>query len=49
MKTVDIGAPQFAMHSIREMMATTDAYYYKEFFKQFFTSYMAVKGQLLQN
>ena len=48
-KTVDIGAPQLAMHSIREMCGTTDTYYYKELFKQFFKSWGEVQGDLLKH
>lgn len=47
MKTVDIGSPQLAMHSIREMCGTTDTYYYKELFREFFDSFTDVSGDLL--
>lgn len=35
-RVVDVGAPQFSMHSCREMMGTDDAYYYYSFMKAFF-------------
>ena len=37
-KTVDVGIPQLAMHSIRELCGVADLYYYKKFFEQFFLS-----------
>jgi len=38
-KTADIGVPQLAMHSIREMCGVVDLYHYKRFFEEFFKSY----------
>jgi aspartyl aminopeptidase len=35
-RVVDVGAPQFAMHSCREMMGADDAFYYYSFMKAFF-------------
>lgn len=35
-KTVDVGIPQLAMHSIREMCGVVDLYHYKNFFEEFF-------------
>lgn len=35
-RVIDIGAPQFAMHSIRELMGTDDAHYYYHLMKAFF-------------
>lgn len=35
-RIVDIGAPQFSMHSCRELMGTDDAFYYYSFLKSFF-------------
>jgi aspartyl aminopeptidase len=37
-KTVDVGIPQLAMHSIRELCGVVDLYYYRKFFEQFFLS-----------
>mmetsp|Transcript_7161 Transcript_7161/g.5138 ORF Transcript_7161/g.5138 Transcript_7161/m.5138 type:complete len:96 (+) Transcript_7161:1193-1480(+) len=34
-KTVDIGAPQFAMHSIRETCGSVDLLYYQKLFEVF--------------
>lgn len=38
-KTADVGVPQLAMHSIREMCGVVDLYYYRKFFEEFFRSY----------
>ena len=46
-KSVDIGIPQFAMHSIREVLGICDLYYYKSLFEEFFKSFEEVKGNLL--
>ena len=35
-KTLDIGAPQFAMHSIREMAGAKDAWYLYLLLQEFF-------------
>ena len=37
-KTVDVGVPTFAMHSIRELAGRWDAFYLYRVFKQFFDS-----------
>ena len=37
-KTIDVGVPTFAMHSIREMAGTTDAYALYEVLRQFYLS-----------
>lgn len=49
MKTVDIGAPQLAMHSCREMSGTTDTIYYHRLFAEFFRSFKEVAGDLLDH
>jgi aspartyl aminopeptidase len=38
-KTADVGVPQFAMHSIREMCGVVDLYHYRKFFEEFLRSY----------
>jgi aspartyl aminopeptidase len=35
-KTVDIGAPQWGMHSIRETCGVLDSFYYFKLFTSFF-------------
>jgi aspartyl aminopeptidase len=45
-KTVDIGIPQLAMHSIREMCGVLDLLYYRNFFEEFFSSYEELIGNL---
>ena len=46
-KTIDIGAPQLAMHSIRETCGVIDLLYYKRLFAVFFTSYYELSENLL--
>lgn len=46
-KTIDIGAPQLAMHSIRETCGVIDLLYYKKLFAVFFTSYYDLAEHLL--
>jgi aspartyl aminopeptidase len=46
-KTADIGIPQFAMHSIREMCGVVDLYHYRRFFEEFFKSYEDCVGDLI--
>jgi aspartyl aminopeptidase len=38
-KTVDIGAPQLSMHSIRETMGVIDLKHYKDLFSTFLNDY----------
>lgn len=47
-KTVDIGAPQLSMHSIRETCGVVDLLYYKYLFSCFFTSYANLSQDLLR-
>jgi aspartyl aminopeptidase len=47
-KTVDIGMPQWAMHSIREMCGTVDLYYYRTLFEEFYLNYENVVGNLIK-
>jgi len=46
-KTIDIGAPQLAMHSIRETCGVVDLLYYKKLFAVFLTSYFELSESLL--
>ncbi|RUS90324.1 hypothetical protein EGW08_001922 [Elysia chlorotica] len=46
MQTIDVGAPQLAMHSIREMGATTDVDYAIRLFDGFFRLYPEVQASL---
>ena len=46
-KTIDIGAPQLAMHSIRETCGVVDLLYYEKLFAVFFTSYYDLASPLL--
>ena len=47
LKTVDIGAPMFGMHSIRETCGAVDLIYYKRLFDSFYKNYSAVQTNLL--
>ncbi len=47
MKTVDIGAPQLSMHSIRELMGTVDLLYYRNLYASFYTNYESISHDLL--
>ena len=46
-KTIDIGAPSLAMHSIREMCGVVDLLYYKRLFGVFFDEYSELSDPLL--
>ena len=46
-KTIDIGAPQLAMHSIRETCGVVDLLYYQKLFAVFFQEYSELAGDLL--
>ena len=45
-KTVDIGIPQFAMHSIRELCGVADLLHYRKLFEEFWSSYEKAVGNL---
>jgi aspartyl aminopeptidase len=47
-KTADIGIPQFAMHSVREMCGVCDLEYYRRFFEGFFLDYENCVGDLIK-
>ena len=47
-KSVDVGIPQFAMHSIREQLGIVDLFYYRTIFEEFFKNYEKVKGNILR-
>lgn len=49
MKVVDIGAPQLAMHSVREFAGTTDTLYYHKLFAGFFRDFEEVAQDLLDH
>jgi len=44
-KTVDIGAPQLSMHSIREMCGVIDLKYYRDLFAVFLNQYSELYHQ----
>ena len=46
-KTIDIGAPQLSMHSIRETCGVIDLLYYKFLFNTFFNNYTSISHSLL--
>ncbi|CAL1536040.1 unnamed protein product [Lymnaea stagnalis] len=46
MQTIDVGAPQFAMHSIRETGATTDVVHAVKLFEGFFRFYPEIQSSL---
>jgi len=46
-KSVDVGIPQFCMHSIREYLGVVDLFYYKNVFEEFFKSFESVRGNLI--
>ena len=46
-KTIDIGAPQLAMHSIRETCGVIDLLYYKKLFAVFMQEYTTLSENLL--
>ena len=46
-KTIDIGAPQLGMHSIRETCGVVDLLYYKKLFAVFFDEFTELSETLL--
>jgi aspartyl aminopeptidase len=48
-KTVDLGAPQLAMHSAREFCGVLDTYYMHNLMVEFLNHFDDVKGELLKN
>jgi aspartyl aminopeptidase len=46
MRTIDVGIPQLAMHSVREMCGVDDVLSSYELFKAFFMEYESVNGSL---
>jgi len=48
-KTVDIGAPQFGMHSISETCGVLDSFYYLKLFEEFLKSYETLKHDWFDN
>jgi len=46
-KTIDIGAPQLSMHSIRETCGVVDLMYYGQLFGTFFRDYTKLSHDLL--
>jgi len=45
-RTVDVGAPQLAMHSIREMGGAKDVQHAIDLFKAFYTGFTALDAKL---
>lgn len=45
-RTVDVGAPQLSMHSIREMCAVDDVTYSYEHFKAYFNEFTALNAKI---
>ncbi|RWW23901.1 hypothetical protein GW17_00011832 [Ensete ventricosum] len=46
-RTVDVGAPQLSMHSIREMCAVDDAKHSYEHFKAYFSEFTELEKKLV--
>lgn len=46
-RTVDVGAPQLSMHSIREMCAVDDVRHSYEHFKAFFSEFTELDGKVI--
>jgi aspartyl aminopeptidase len=46
-KTIDVGAPQLSMHSIRETCGVIDLLYYRDLFAVFLEEYGQINHDLL--
>lgn len=46
-RTIDVGAPQLSMHSIREMCAIDDVKYSYEHFKFFFEEFSLLDAKIV--
>ena len=44
--TIDLGIPQLAMHSIREMVSILDVYYGIKLLSQFYNSYLDINDNI---
>jgi aspartyl aminopeptidase len=47
MRTVDVGAPQFAMHSVREMCASADIKHSVDLFTHFYNEFATVDASII--
>ena len=45
-RTIDVGAPQLSMHSVREMCGVDDLFHYVRLFKAFFENFHKVDAQV---
>jgi aspartyl aminopeptidase len=48
-KTVDLGAPMWGMHSIRETCGVLDGAYYRDLFNSFYTNFELIEHNLLRS
>ena len=46
-KTIDIGAPMWGMHSIRETCGVVDGVYYRDLFRAFYAHFESIEHDLL--
>ena len=46
-KSVDLGAPMWGMHSIRETCGLVDGVYYRDLFRTFFREYEGISHDLM--
>ena len=49
MRTVDVGAPQLAMHSVREMCGTEDVKHSVALFTAFYREFPAIDASIVAN